>query len=213
MSETISFTTANAPTSVYQLLNAIVAPRPIAWVSTVAPDGTFNLAPHSYTTILSANPPMLGFVSTGRKDTLTNVERSGEFVYNIAGEWLGERMNRTAADFPPNVSEFDWAGLTPAPSSLIKAPRVGEAEVSIESVVRDIYRIPGANSWMVVGEAVAFHINDRIVHNGRVDTSVLRPLGRLAGNDYATFGEVVTIARPTYAGLLEAGARPMEPVK
>lgn len=213
MSETLSFTAANAPTSVYQLLNAIVAPRPIAWVSTVAADGTFNVAPHSYTTILSASPPMLGFVSTGRKDTLNNVERSGEFVYNIAGEWLGERMNRTAADFPPDVSEFDWAGLTPVPSELIKTPRVGEAEVSIESVVRDIYRIPGANSWMVVGEAVAFHINDRIVRNGRVDTSVLRPLGRLAGNDYATFGEVVTIPRPTYAGLLESRAKPFAPVE
>jgi flavin reductase (DIM6/NTAB) family NADH-FMN oxidoreductase RutF len=213
MSESISFTAANAPTSVYQLLNAIVAPRPIAWVSTVAPDGTFNLAPHSYTTILSANPPMLGFVSTGRKDTLNNVERSGEFVYNIAGEWLGERMNRTSADFPANVSEFDWAGLTPEPSSLIKTPRVGEAEVAIENVVRDIYRIPGANSWMVVGEAVAFHIKPNIVRNGRVDTALLRPLGRLAGNDYATFGEVVTIARPTYAGLLEAGSQPMGPVE
>jgi flavin reductase (DIM6/NTAB) family NADH-FMN oxidoreductase RutF len=213
MSNTISFTTANAPASTYHMMNAIVAPRPIAWVSTVAADGTFNVAPHSYTTILSGDPPIIGFVSTGRKDTLINVEKTGEFVYNVAGEQLGERMNRTAADFPPNVSEFDWAGLTPAPSDLIKTPRVGEADISIEAVVRDIYRIPGANSWMVVGEAVAFHINERVIRDGRIDPALVRPLGRLAGFDYATFGEVVSIPRPSYAGLVQSGAQPFERIE
>lgn len=212
MSETISFAAANPPTNLYHLLNAIVAPRPIAWVSSVAADGTFNVAPHSFTTIFGVNPPLLGFVSIGRKDTLNNVERTGEFVYNVAGEQLGERLNRTAADFPPDVSEFEWAGLTPVASELIRAPRVGEAEIAIENVVRDIRQMPGGGSWLVLGEAVAFHINDRVVRNGRVDTSVLRPLGRLAGNDYATFGNVRTIVRPSYAGLLANGETPFEPI-
>jgi flavin reductase (DIM6/NTAB) family NADH-FMN oxidoreductase RutF len=193
--------------NVRHLLNAAIAPRPIAWVSTVAADGTLNLAPHSYTTVFSTKPPIVGFVSTGAKDTLRNARSSGEFVYNIVGEELGERMNLTSADFPPDVSEFSWTGLTPVPGNVITTPRVGEAPIAMECRLVDIYQVPGAESWLVLGEVVYFHIADRVWRDERIDPMLVQPLTRLGGNDYGTLGELFKMKRPTYAGLIEESAR------
>jgi flavin reductase (DIM6/NTAB) family NADH-FMN oxidoreductase RutF len=176
-------------------------------VSTVAADGTLNLAPHSYTTVFSTKPPIVGFVSTGAKDTLRNTRSSGEFVYNIVGEELGERMNLTSADFPPDVSEFSWTGLTPVPGNVITTPRVGEAPIAMECRLVDIYQVPGAESWLVLGEVVYFHIADRVWRDERIDPMLVQPLTRLGGNDYGTLGELFKMKRPTYAGLIEESAR------
>jgi flavin reductase (DIM6/NTAB) family NADH-FMN oxidoreductase RutF len=193
----------------YHLLNAVIAPRPIAWVSTVSEDGVHNLAPHSYTTVLSPNPPIVGFVSIGQKDTLRNARATGEFVYHIADESLGERLNRTAADFPPEISEFDWAGLTPVPADLVRAPRVAEAPIAFEAKVVEIKQILDTNNFLIMGQVIRLHIAETVIANGRIDPSLVRPLGRLAGSGYARLGELFAMDRPTYKGLIEAESHPM----
>lgn len=200
------------PGGAYHFLNSVIGPRPIAWISTVAPDGTLNVAPHSYTTVVSPNPPMVAFVSVGRKDTLRNAEESGEFVYNIGNRALVERINRTAADFPRSVSEFDWAGLTQVPSELVAPARVGEAPVAMEATVVDVYRVPGTENFMVIGQVRLIHHDASITVDGRVVATRLDPVGRLAGSEYGSLGEVFSIERPTYRGLLAEEEGPMPPM-
>ena len=200
------------PGGAYHLLNSVIGPRPIAWVSTVAPDGTFNVAPHSYTTVVAPSPPMVAFVSVGRKDTLRNAEERGEFVYNIGNGDLIERINRSAADFPRSVSEFEWAGLTPVPSELVRPPRVGEAPVAMEATVVDIYQVGRTENYMVIGEVRLIHLDESIMVDGRVDAALLDPVGRLAGSQYARLGRVFSLERPTYRGLVANGEAPLPPV-
>ena len=204
------FDSADAPGHIRHVLNAIVAPRPIAWVGSLAPNGAVNLAPHSYTTVFGVQPPIVGFVSTGKKDTLQNIIDRGEFVYHVAGEDLGEKLNLTSADFPREISELDWAGLTPAPSDLIETPHLLEAEVAIECRLHDIVEIRQAGSWLVLGEALRFHVHERVIEHDRIAPWLIRPLARLAGNDYSTFGTVLKMERPTYQKLLLEGAKPPE---
>lgn len=117
----------------YKLLTAVVVPRPIAWVSTISPDGaSANLAPHSFFTIASVAPPVVQFTSVGRKDTLRNVEATGQFVVNLAPEGLFEQINDTGTDFPPGVSEFESAGVGSEPSLRVKPPRVAASPVALE---------------------------------------------------------------------------------
>ncbi|HEY7033956.1 MAG TPA: flavin reductase family protein [Thermomicrobiales bacterium] len=194
---------------VYHLLNAAIAPRPIAWVASLAADGTPNIAPHSYTTVFSPNPPIVGFVSVGRKDTLRNVLATGEFVYHIADEALAERLNLTAADFPSDVSEFDWAGLTPIPSDLVRTPRVAEAPIAFEATAAQVQQVRETNNYLITGEIVRIHLAERILSGDRIDPAKLRALGRLAGSQFSYLGELFKMERPTYRGLLEAGATPV----
>jgi len=203
-----TFDPADAPAGMQHLLNGVVAPRPIAWVSTLAPDGTANVAPHSYTTIFNVDPPVVGFVSSGRKDTLTNAEASGEFVYNVGDRALAEEMNLSSADFPPDVSEFDWAAITPVPGDRVRAPRIAEAPVALECRVVDIHPIPGTSSTLVLGEVVRVHVAERIWDGDRIDVAALAPIGRTTGSGYARLGELFSMQRPTHAGLVAAGARP-----
>jgi flavin reductase (DIM6/NTAB) family NADH-FMN oxidoreductase RutF len=193
---------------VYHLLNAAIAPRPIAWVASLAADGTPNLAPHSYTTVFSPNPPIVGFVSVGRKDTLRNVQATGEFVYHIADETLAERLNLTAADFPPDISEFDWTGLTPIPSNLVRTPRVAEAPIAFEATSAQVQQVRETNNYLITGEIVRIHLAKRILTGDRIDPAKLRALGRLAGSQFSYLGELFNMDRPTYRGLLEAGVTP-----
>jgi len=204
----IHFTPNEAPGGVRHVINAIVAPRAIAWVASVAADGTHNLAPHSYTTVFSTSPPIVGFVSTGEKDTLRNVRATGEFVYNVVPDELLEPMNLTSADFPPEISEFAWSGLTPVPSDQVVPPRVGESPLAMECRVVSIVQVPGANSWLVMGEVLAFHIAARVWRNERIDLSLVRPLTRLGGNDYGRFGTIEKRERPVYADLLAEPEKP-----
>lgn len=196
--------------SMKHLLNAAIAPRPIAWISTVSADGVQNVAPHSYTTIFSTDPPVVGFVSIGRKDTLNNVEATGDFVYNIAGEELGRQINVSAADFPAVESEFAWAGLTVTPSDLVNSPRVGEAPIAFEAKLVDTVRIGSSDSVLVLGEIVRIHIAEAMITGDRIDPAKLKPLGRLAGSGFARLGELFEMKRPTYQGLLEEGASPQK---
>jgi flavin reductase (DIM6/NTAB) family NADH-FMN oxidoreductase RutF len=190
----------------YHLMNGAIAPRPVAWVSTVDREGTPNLAPHSYTTIFSTDPPTIGFVSVGRKDSLNNAEATGEFVLNIAGISLIEQLNTTAANFPPTEDEFTWAKLTHIPSDTIRPPRVGEAPVAFEARVAQI--IPIGNCFLILGEVQRVHVADEIMRDGRIDPVLLDPVLRLAGSMFAHLGETFQIPRPTYQDILDQQERP-----
>jgi flavin reductase (DIM6/NTAB) family NADH-FMN oxidoreductase RutF len=192
------------PTAMYHLLNALVVPRPIAWVSTIGENGVANIAPHSYFTVLAPDPPTVCFSSSGVKDTLRNVRYTSDFVVNIVSCELAEQMNLSAADFPPGDSEFVWAGLTPLPSDCVRAPRLAESPASLECRVVQILDVGNAPNHVVIGEVVRIHVAERVLRGDRVDVSLIRPLGRLSGSDYVAPGAYFAMPRPTYAGLLAA---------
>jgi len=172
----------------YRLFVSVVTPRPIAWVSTVDRRGINNLAPFSMYTLLSSVPAVLGFgVGAYRggqkKDTLRNVEATKEFVINIVTEDLAEAMNVTAAPFPPEVSEFDKAGLTPVRSELVAPARVGQSPISMECRALQILQFgsePMVNSF-IIGKVLLVHVNDELWHGGALDSSRLKTIGRLGG--------------------------------
>jgi flavin reductase (DIM6/NTAB) family NADH-FMN oxidoreductase RutF len=174
--------------------NAIVGPRPIGWISTCSAAGALNLAPYSFFNAFNYTPPIVGFASIGYKDTLRNIEETGEFVWNLATRPLAEAMNQTCAAVPPDVSEFELAGLTPAPSRLIAVPRVLQSPVSFECRRTQIVQIEGADgakvpTWLVLGEVVAVHIDKALLHNGVYDTAAAGHILRGGGpGDYFTVG-------------------------
>lgn len=181
----------------YFLMTSLVVPRPIAWVSTVSGDGVRNVAPHSYFNVISTRPPIVHFTSTGEKDTLRNVKATGEFVVNLVNETFGEKMNLTAADFPPEEDEFTWAGLEAADSSEVAPPRVAGAPAAFECRLDDI--VSKGNGNMVFGEVVAIHVDEAIMKEGRVDPELYAPIGRLGGSNYARVkGSIFRLVRPTY---------------
>ena len=175
-------------------LNSIVAPRPIGWVSTAAADGTLNLAPYSFFNLFNYSPPIVGFSSTGWKDSVANAEASGEFVWNLASVALAEPMNLTSAPVGPEVDEFALAGLTPAPSQLVAPPRVAESPVAFECRVTRVQRLTDAaqrevDAWLVLGEVVVVHLDERVIVDGVFDTLAADPLLRAGGPaDYFTLG-------------------------
>jgi flavin reductase (DIM6/NTAB) family NADH-FMN oxidoreductase RutF len=184
----------------YHLMNAAIAPRPVAWVSTLAADGTPNLAPHSYTTVFSTDPPVVGFVSVGRKDSLNNAEATGEFVLNIAGQALIDQLNLTAANFPPHEDEFAWAGLSRVASDSVAPPRVGEAPVAFETRVAGV--VPIGNCHLVLWHVLRVQAAADIWRDGRIDPRLLDPVMRLAGSQFAELGELFELRRPNYQDVL-----------
>jgi flavin reductase (DIM6/NTAB) family NADH-FMN oxidoreductase RutF len=192
------------PSSVYKLLIGAVVPRPIAFVSTVSPEGEFNVAPFSFFTVASPNPPVLIF-SVGRratpdprKDTLRNITTAREFVVNIVSEEFGAKMNICAGDYPPDIDEFQLSGLTPIPSDLVKAPRVAESHINMECRLLYTLEMSGLVSGgnLVLGEVVRFHIDDADISNYRIDPDKLRAIGRMAGNSYTRTGDRFDMIRP-----------------
>ncbi len=178
---------------------AIVAPRPIGWISTLSAAGVVNLAPYSFFNAVGENPPMVMFSSQGHKDSLTNIEATGEFVCSIASYDLREAMNVTSASVGPEVDEMALAGLTPAPSRLVKPPRVAAAPAALECRLWQVLPLPshgGEGYTIVIGEVVGVHIEDRFIVDGRVDTAAMQPIARLGYGDYAVVNTKFTIARP-----------------
>ena len=156
--------------------HAIVGPRPIAWVGTQDERGVRNLAPYSFFTALNFNPPLIGFSSLGYKDTLRNIDQTREFTWNLVSRDLAEAMNQSSAMVGPEVDEFVLAGVTPAASRTISAPRVAESKVSFECKLAQIVRLhtsegQAVDAWWVVGEVVAVHIDPSLVQNGSFDTA------------------------------------------
>ena len=170
---------------------AIVAPRPIGWVSTLGPDGVPNLAPYSFFNAIGDAPPMIAFSSSGRKDSLTNAEATREFVWNMATRPLAEQMNRSSAPVAADIDEFTLAGLAAAPSRLVAPPRVAESPASLECRVVQItqlHDLDGAaiDQWLVIGQVVAVHIRVEYLSDGLFDTAAARPILRAGYRaDYA----------------------------
>lgn len=183
---------------VYALLNSVVVPRPIAWVSTRSADGVDNLAPHSFFTISSVQPPVVQFTSVGAKDSLRNCRATGEFTVSFCPEPLLEQVNASATDYPPGTSEFDMAGVTREASTVVAPPRVAESPVAIECRVvgeRDF----GGDSTVVFGEVVWVSVDESVLRDGRPEIRLLRPLARLGAQEWATIGDVVLRRRVPYS--------------
>lgn len=174
--------------------NAIVGPRPIGWISSRNAEGALNLAPYSFFNAFNYTPPIVGFASIGYKDTVRNVEQTGEFAWNLATRPLAEAMNQTCAPVPPDVSEFGLAGLTPVDSRVIEVPRVAESPVSFECRVTQIVQLQGASgdkvpTWLVLGEVVAVHIAQALLKDGVYDTAAAGHILRGGGpGDYFSIG-------------------------
>ncbi len=180
---------------------AIVAPRPIGWISTRAPDGRVNLAPYSFFNAFNSVPPIVGFSSEGCKDSASFARDSGEFVANLASRDLMQAMNLTSAALPRGDSEFVHAGLAMAPCRLVKAPRVAEAHAALECKVVGVTPLKDSrgeaiDAYLVLGEVVAFHIDDALIRDGRFDTAAAQPLARCGYQDYAVVESLIALARP-----------------
>jgi flavin reductase (DIM6/NTAB) family NADH-FMN oxidoreductase RutF len=167
-------------------LNAIVAPRPIGWISTVNAAGAANLAPYSFFNLFCYKPPIIGFSSSGWKDSVANAEATGEFVWNLATRAQAEAMNATSASVPPEIDEFTLAGLTKAPSRLVAPPAVAGSPVQFECKVTQIIRLTTKEGheipqWLVMGEAVGIHIDQNLIENGVYQTAKAHPIARGGG--------------------------------
>ena len=166
--------------------NALVAPRPIGWISSRSRDGVLNLAPYSFFNAFNYKPPLVGFASIGYKDSVRNIEETGEFGWNLATRPLAEAMNQSCAAVGPEVDEFQLAGLTPEPSRVISVPRVKETPVSFECRLSQILRLTGADgtetdTWMVFGEVVGVHIARHLLKDGVYQTAAAEPILRGGG--------------------------------
>ena len=183
---------------------AIVAPRPIGWISSLGRDGSVNLAPYSFFNALSSHPHLVMFSSEGEKDSVTFARETGEFVANLVSRDLAEKMNMTGIDAPRGVSEFGYAGLTPEPSRLVKPPRVGEAHAALECKVTEIVRPRGLDGrtgdrFAVFGEVVGVHIDEAMLdENGLFDIVRAGTVARLGYMDYAAVTETFSKRRPRW---------------
>jgi len=182
--------------------NAIVGPRPIGWISSQSSEGQLNLAPYSFFNAFNYIPPIIGFCSVGRKDSLNNIEQTGEFVWNLATRPLAEQMNQSCAAVPADVNEFQLSGLTAATSSIVQVPRVGESPVAFECKVSQIVQLKRADqelvpSWLILGEVVAVHIAEHLLKDGIYDTAAAEPILRGGGPaDYFELGNLFQMRRP-----------------
>ena len=180
---------------------AIVAPRPIGWISTISEQGHVNLAPYSYFNAFSDTPPIVGFASSGYKDSLKNVEATGEFVCNMVSLAFFESMSLTSAPMPYGVNEMEVVGLKPIESLTVKPPRVDGVPAALECKVLSIQQLQdiegrAVKSWLILGQVVSIFIDDAALRNGLLDTAVIKPLSRLGYQDYAAVERVLTLKRP-----------------
>lgn len=187
----------------YGLMISVIAPRPIAWVSTIGPDGITNLAPFSFFTGICAEPMTVCFAPVRnrmakKKDTLVNVEATRQFVVNVATEEVAAQMNATSADYPYGVSEFEKVGLTPLPSVKVRPPAVKESPVHLECELLQIVTISegplGGN--LVIGKVVYVRVDDRVWKDGRISHKDLKPIGRMEGAWYAKVTDAFELSRP-----------------
>lgn len=188
----------------YKLMVSAIAPRPIALVSSMDKDGVLNLAPFSYFTACSSNPPVICFCSAVRsgpqphKDTLANIRATGEFVINVVTEELAGPMNATAAEVAPEIDEFAVAGLTPLASESVKVPRVAESPIQMECTLRQIIEVsplPGGGN-LVLGEVKRLHIDESVMEEGKIDPDRLHLVGRMGGPLYIRTNDLFALTRP-----------------
>ena len=185
----------------YDAFKAIVAPRPIGWITSVDAEGRINLAPYSFFNGVNSRPPAVMFASEGRKDSVRNIEATGEFVCNLATWDLREAMNATSAPLPHGVNEMERAGLTPAPSRLVRPPRVAQAACALECRLLQIVALDDlagqpAGCHVVFGQVVGVHIDDQFIKSGRLDTAAMRPIARCGYDDYTVVERIFSMQRP-----------------
>ncbi|WP_250500114.1 flavin reductase family protein [Caballeronia sp. GAWG1-5s-s] len=182
---------------------AIVAPRVIGWISSRTADGGVNLAPYSFFGAFATFPYVIGFSSEGRKDSISNIEATGEFVWNMSTRPLAERMNRTSAPVAPEIDEFELAGLTKAPGRNVDVPHVAESPAALECRLLQVVRIHDLagqpmNNWLALGQVVGVHIRSEFLKDGLFDTAAARPIMRAGYRaDYAEIGEMFQMIRPS----------------
>lgn len=190
--------------NIYKILSGTIIPRPVAWVSTADNNGNLNLAPFSFFNAVGEDPPHIMFstVRTGNKnkDTLNNILETGEFVVNLATEALTEAMNASSASLPPDISEFEFAGVTTAASLVVKAPRVMESPVNMECKLVHHYSLEdhqNGGATVIIGRIVMFHVDDAIMLDDyKINMEVYRPIARLAGTSYSGLGKIFSLKRP-----------------
>jgi flavin reductase (DIM6/NTAB) family NADH-FMN oxidoreductase RutF len=186
----------------YRILVGAVVPRPIAFVSTVSPEGVYNLAPFSFFNVVCGDPPVVCFSPIWRnppKDTIVNIRDTGEFVVNIVSEEFAEKMNVCSGEYPSNVDEFKMSGLTPVASVVIRPPRVQESHVNMECRLMQIIEVSARpmGGSLVLGEVVRFHVDDAVIDDFKIDADKLRAVGRMSGYDYARTRDRFALVRPT----------------
>lgn len=185
----------------YDPFKALVAPRPIGWISSLSADGTANLAPYSYFNAMAESPHYVVFGSGDGKDSIGNIEATGEYAVNLATFDLREQMNASSARVPSHMDEFDLARLGKAPCRLIKAPRVAESPVCLECRLYRVVDLPDdegrVDNRMVIGRVIGIHIDDRFIENGRVNTAAMHPIARLGYSEYATVESAWRMRRPS----------------
>ncbi|MBE9063654.1 flavin reductase family protein [cf. Phormidesmis sp. LEGE 11477] len=193
------------PPAPYHLLTSVVAPRPIAWVSTISAEGISNIAPYSFFNAVAGFPPTIMFSVSYRrrepkeKDTLRNVKAVGEFVCHVVDEALCGEMVKTAVDLPRDMSEFEATGLETLPATEVKPPRLKDAPVAMECKVTQIVPVEGATNVMVLGQVLRFHIRQDLYRQslGLVDTVKMQPITRLGGPvEYTKIGELIHLSTP-----------------
>jgi flavin reductase (DIM6/NTAB) family NADH-FMN oxidoreductase RutF len=187
---------ALGPGPFYQLMTALIVPRPIAWVATRSAEGVDNLAPHSFFSVSSVAPPIIQFTSVGRKDTLTNIEATGEFVICFTPVALTAEVNATGTDFPAGTSEFDAVGLKREPSLRVSPPRVAASPAAFECQLQSIVSF-GASS-VVMGRVVHLAVSDAVLRDGKPAIDLLAPTSRLGGNQWGELGHIPEITRIRY---------------
>ena len=191
--------------NIYKLMVGMIVPRPIAFVSTLSGEGIRNLAPFSFFTGISANPPVICFSpmtrgpDASRKDTLRNIEAVKQFVVNVVSEEFAGKMNVCSAEFPPEVDEFEMSGLTPIPSDLVKPPRVKESHINMECRLVQIVHVSAKplGGSLVLGEVLRFHIDDALFDDFKIDPGKLHAIGRMGGPTYTRTTDRFDMARPT----------------
>jgi len=200
----------------YNPLKACVVPRPIGWISTIDARGAVNVAPFSFFNLLSYDPPYVMFsaglheADGGRKDTVVNVEATGEFVYNMATWAQKDQMNQTAMIIDRTVDEMAAAGLQPEPSRLVRPPRIKGSPVQFECRLHQIITLPGrkpsGNHHLVIGRVVGVHIDDAaLTADGRIDVVKLRPIARLGYKDYVSVDEIFQMEKRTPEDAVRVG--------
>lgn len=186
-----------SPEQTYKLMTGVVVPRPIAWITTQGHNGIVNAAPFSCYTIVAHKPPMIG-VNIGsragtRKDTARNIQERKEFVVNIADQSLLLPLHQSSTEYEPDVSEVELLGLEATASDIIATPRLAAAPVSLECTLHSVIPFGETGAEFYVGEVVAIHVRDDLIQNGKIETQNLNPICRLAGPNYATLGEIITL--------------------
>ena len=175
--------------------NAIIAPRPIGWISTRCSTGD-NLAPYSFFNAVAYVPPQVMFASTGRKDSVRAIRETGVFAVNLVSEGLLHQMNASSAPLARGIDEFAVAGVTKAECETISCPRVIESPATLECRMTQVLRLAGKDNFVILGEVTGVHLQDEFLRDGRYDLRLVRPLARCGYRDYTVVGEQFALNRP-----------------